>query len=382
MSGASNIWLRDPRLAAHALSPAPAWLWNAAATRLLWANPTGAAILQAASPAAALDMEFDPSQVPVAQIARLSATLPTGAMPRLERLQGFGADQNHALTCICSRIALDGGEPAILVVATERAGPDLPLTQRIEQMLLTLNEPVAVFSAEGELIAASRAGRNRLGASTNLDTLDAQALARQASHAGHAQGRISIGNAKLERLNAGNVVVLLLTLERETAPNVAAPPVAAPDAVEIETPAPSSSRGPLMRFVWQSDADNRFLVESEDFIALAGWKTKEALGSPWVDFAAALGLDPDHRIATALASHATWSALPVRWPVDGTDERVTVELSGLPTFDRERVFQGYRGFGVCREVERLKALAANRERAVAEGKLKAEADAPASAAAA
>jgi signal transduction histidine kinase len=33
-------------------------------------------------------------------------------------------------------------------------------------------------------------------------------------------------------------------------------------------------------------------------------------------------------------------------------QRLMVELSGLPVFDRERVFRGYRGFGVCRDAAR------------------------------
>jgi PAS domain S-box-containing protein len=33
-----------------------------------------------------------------------------------------------------------------------------------------------------------------------------------------------------------------------------------------------------------------------------------------------------------------------------------VELSGLPVYDRDRMFLGYRGFGVCRDVERIMAL--------------------------
>lgn len=37
-----------------------------------------------------------------------------------------------------------------------------------------------------------------------------------------------------------------------------------------------------------------------------------------------------------------------------------IELSGLPMFDRERRFRGYRGFGICRDVERLDALATAR----------------------
>src|SRR5262245_62892367 len=34
-------YLRDPRLAAHALSPTPAWLWREDAKQILWANPAG-----------------------------------------------------------------------------------------------------------------------------------------------------------------------------------------------------------------------------------------------------------------------------------------------------------------------------------------------------
>ena len=48
------------------------------------------------------------------------------------------------------------------------------------------------------------------------------------------------------------------------------------------------------------------------------------------------------------------------WPVDEGDERLPVELSGLPVFDRERHFRGYRGFGVCRDIARINQLAHER----------------------
>src|SRR5262249_27111531 len=41
--------------------------------------------------------------------------------------------------------------------------------------------------------------------------------------------------------------------------------------------------------------------------------------------------------------------------VDGGD-RLAIELSGLPIYDRNRTFLGYRGFGVCRDIERIAAL--------------------------
>src|SRR3979490_848137 len=120
-----------------------------------------------------------------------------------------------------------------------------------------------------------------------------------------------------------------------------------------------SRRAPL-RFVWQMDAEHRFTVGSEEFAALMGQATAAALGRPWPELTAALALDPEGQIALALARHATRSGLSIAWPVDDGSERLMVELSGLPAFDRDRNFLGYRGFGVCRDMERVESLRAMR----------------------
>ena len=39
----------DPRLALHATSPRPAWLWSIDGTRILWANAVGARVFGAAN---------------------------------------------------------------------------------------------------------------------------------------------------------------------------------------------------------------------------------------------------------------------------------------------------------------------------------------------
>src|SRR5215212_1168346 len=108
---------------------------------------------------------------------------------------------------------------------------------------------------------------------------------------------------------------------------------------------PPTRRYPF-RFVWQIDPEGRFTIGSDEFIALAGPQTAAALGRPWPEVAAALGLDPEGQVARALATYELWSGLLVAWPIDDTDERLTVALSGLPVFDRDHVFRGYRGFGV------------------------------------
>ena len=135
--------------------------------------------------------------------------------------------------------------------------------------------------------------------------------------------------------------------------------------VSPAVPEPPPTRRYPLRFVWQIDAAGCLTIGSDEFVALMGPQTAAALGRPWPKAAAMLGIDPEGQVARALATHETWSGLVVAWPVDSV-ERLMVELSGLPVFDRDRVFRGYRGFGVCRDLARLAALAQARFGAPAE----------------
>jgi len=123
-------------------------------------------------------------------------------------------------------------------------------------------------------------------------------------------------------------------------------------------------RHPL-RFVWQMDADGRFVIGSDEFIELVGPRTMAAFGRLWSEIAGELKLDPENQVARAIATHETWSGITISCPMDETSERLAVELSGLPVFDAERKFRGYRGFGVCRDVSRINQLVrARRQRRI------------------
>ena len=104
------------------------------------------------------------------------------------------------------------------------------------------------------------------------------------------------------------------------------------------------------------DGDGHFSLGSDEFIRLIGARTAAALGRLWGEIADELGLDPDGLVDRAVATHDTWAGVTVSWPVDG-GERLPVDLSGLPIYDRERNFVGYRGFGVCRDLDGLSRLA-------------------------
>lgn len=117
-------------------------------------------------------------------------------------------------------------------------------------------------------------------------------------------------------------------------------------------------RRPL-RFMWQMDAEGRFALGSDELTRLMGAQTAAGFGRPWQEIADAYGLDPEGKVAAAISTRETWSNVLVSWPVDG-GARLPVELAGLPIFDAHRSFAGYRGFGVCRDLEALDRLEALR----------------------
>ena len=122
---------------------------------------------------------------------------------------------------------------------------------------------------------------------------------------------------------------------------------------------PPPPRQHPLRFVWQIDADGRFLLDRGEFTDLIGPRTAARFNRPWGEIAKTFGLDPDGRVAKAMATQDTWSGITLNWPADGGD-RLPVEFTGLPVFDRMRKFAGYRGFGVCRDLDGLTRLAALR----------------------
>jgi PAS domain S-box-containing protein len=132
---------------------------------------------------------------------------------------------------------------------------------------------------------------------------------------------------------------------------------------------PTSRQIPLrerrhpLRFVWEMDVDGRFTLGSDEFATVIGPNAAMTLGRRWNDIAVELGLDPEGNVSRAIGSRDTWSGITVSWPVDGSSDRLKIELSGLPVYDRNRTFLGYRGFGVCRDIERLTVLAAQRRNA-------------------
>jgi PAS domain S-box-containing protein len=394
----------DPRLALHATSPLPAWLWSANGTQVLWANPAGARVFGAASGVRLTNKTFGPADPHRRQVAQLAHRLPPNGVIRLERLRGFGSRLGTLVTCACARLEFTDGSEGVLIAPVEPAGRSMPLIERLQRLVEDMDAPVATFEADGTLVAASRnAGLDGLHDLAEAGLEEARQIALKE---GRAETSFGPGRITLLRLGSRADLGLLAVItpgatlaaeeERATAaigPSTAAseqqatsedgaaalapmpndtPEYAAPagdlsttPALAAELPAdpfephiPQPRRNAL-RFMWQMDADGRFSLGSDAFTRLIGVNAAAGFGRPWQEIAEVFGLDPEGLVVKAVATREAWSGIIVNWPAD-SGSRLAVELSGLPIHDAQRNFVGYRGFGVCRDLEGLTRLDALR----------------------
>lgn len=379
------VLLGHERLAACATAPEAAWLWSPKG-ELLWANAQAGFVLGVRSRASLPDHPAIRSTGQ--QIERLAPSLPYSGSPRLERLRDLGEGIGGATVCRCMRIRFADHSSGVLAVSTERPKMPLSLIERAASLLTDVTRPVAAFAKDGGLLFCNEAAARQVGGAS-LSDLRIEALAGEALETGQASGETTRGKLAFTRLGQGASLVMLVEFPAHagaqlTAPDVTPAPPAVPAAPVAEAhshhPEPCSpkhsatdasltgrdeaaapkpdiprlapERRQPLRFVWQTDADGRFTLASSEFADLVAGETPRLLNRPWADIAAALALDPTSRVERAMASHDTFSGISVDWPTaDAT--RVAVELSGLPAFDRNRAFCGYRGFGVCREWMRL-----------------------------
>ncbi len=594
--------VRDPHLAVHATSALPVWLWAHDGTRILWANPAGAAVFGARNSTALAARTFGPADQHRRQIARLAGRLALNGTTRLERLRGFGTSLGLLLTCACMRLVFTGGGIGILVSALAPVGRTIAYDERARRLIDDIDAPVAAFSSEGRLLGVNHAAApliasGRIETATDVAALGLDQARQAALRDGQADAIISIGHTLLQRVGQGADTTLLAFMpspaqtpaasatdmieepeavatdvapwELQSLDDAELPPVAAPhvmaelpphevpraaqatelpdtaptiacpadvtapipaavvehaadvsareaappdqestqlsdamteddgapaalvdvehtnaapaseaqppreeiaphtpvhreeslaldsasasDAapalhtiaerlaeftaatitasanytadmqssarIALEEPAPALAAGPMahappdvtdaaagppadrmdmptaadpvassdptsdstvtaslslldeaqatarrhpLRFIWQMDEDGRFALGSDEFSRLIGPRAATGFGRLWSEIATVFNLDPDGRVAAAIATRDTWSGITVNWPADGAGGRLPVELSGLPIYDRTRNFLGYRGFGVCRDLEALAHLAAQR----------------------
>ena len=350
----------DPRLAAHANSALPAWLWSADGTRILWANAAGRDVFAARDDAQLSEKIFGPADPQRRQIAQLAGRLDASGAIRMERLRGFGAAPGTLATCSCARIDLPDGRHGVLIVSAVRVArkqmPQEPaVTMPPEVTSENVTEPRAPETPASAPFAEYETPAQSNEAPAEFTLFDAfaeddAAAATEGEPMGKPDDPDLLDVLQLEppHVEPLHEAVTPAGETPATEPELA---LAADDADE-DLP-PSERRHPL-RFKWQTDRDGRFSISSDEFLKLIGPLTESLVGRPWREIASTLGLDGDARMEHALASQDTFGGVALNWPVDGG--YLPVELSGVPALDDSRHFAGYRGFGVCRDLAGLSRL--------------------------
>ncbi|MBP0577956.1 PAS domain S-box protein [Labrys sp. LIt4] len=111
-------------------------------------------------------------------------------------------------------------------------------------------------------------------------------------------------------------------------------------------PSPAARTKPL-RFVFQTDAEGRFVSVSAELAQALGPRAADWTGRRFADIAAAHGLRDTTAITTAFAGQRTWTGLSFLWPDSVTRQETPITLSASPQFRGEGQFAGFRGFGMA-----------------------------------
>ncbi|SHE78745.1 PAS domain S-box-containing protein [Kaistia soli DSM 19436] len=403
-----------PAVGSALLASRPALLFSADGRRILFANAAGAVFFGERRMETLLERQFSEALPATEQIARAARSLAPGAS-RLERIRFAGSGGFASVAAECVRVTLPRGEPAVLVRLPEprSAAGRQDAARRLVDLLAADDCLVAVLDANGATIADSGDFDVFVGEAAIPDLIAgaARSLGRPLKRAIRI-GDIR-RPAGLAAVETGDGLVHLLVVgpgERiewegpepvppaivdNTSPAEAAIPEAAvpagqdseapisaeqivagpgpvdessnqeaasdhPREVEDELPEgpPSSDgfafvepAGPV-RFVFQMDEAGRFTFVSPNFAEIVGPAAAIAVGESWSEVARRLALDPTGAVASLIARRDTWSGVSLDWPVEGTARMIAVDFAALPAFSRDRVFEGYRGFGVIRPMER------------------------------
>jgi PAS domain S-box-containing protein len=304
--------LSDPALAPLSAADTPFFIAAGMPLKVVHANPAAYALFRVGD-LDALDRRLLNGREPGARrLVDLARSLAPDAPPRLERLRFFFGSATEIITFICGQ---NGPRPLFVAAALNVRPALLAAGARFAQANAatdSIKQPI-----DAESVAA-------ISTAAALPNAGAPAPAAAGSHDDEANTQ-------------------------------------AADTAVVETPAPAVARPTrpretgAVRFLWQTDAERRFVKLNGALCETMGCETADLIGQDFVTVAERFGVDSIASLRAALTRQETWSGLKLLWPFQDSNEAAPVTLGGLPTFDSDRTFTGFSGFGVInldRVVER------------------------------
>ena len=301
--------MADQRLQALMDDPRPAFVWHLDGRALAWANRAGAHSLGLA-PADILRQQSSSALVSLSpQIAAIARKLPRPGAMRLDRLRLPGMGALDTLSCACR--SFDGPEGFLGLLVQSL---DLPRGRRQQSWA-----PPSVTDTLPPLPAAE----------TDQGPSDESPAARPFEQ----NGAWRWVEAEGER------------------PEPARPDAPLSSPVELVQSKPSEpspvARTKPLRFVFQTDAEGRFVSVSAELAQALGRQAADWAGRRFADIAAGHGLRDSTAIVSAFAGRRTWTGLSVLWPDIAARQETPISLSASPQFQGEGQFAGFRGFGIA-----------------------------------
>jgi PAS domain S-box-containing protein len=286
-----------------------AWLWTGDGARLIWASDAARADL---------GIQDIGRETALAEVGAFRGFQPLLDMPapdrepvRVQQLSLGAGVQSGSYTCLCRHVPLAGGGYGLLAVA---------------------------IGAPARSMAAVRGEEPPAPAAPQAEPIEAPILA--------------VNNSEPAVEDAAETPPAVsppaMTLSPSPPPARTSASAAAPAWLANEP----SHRAPL-RFVWQTDANGRFVHLSRELAEAVGAGNAMLLGKTWRQAVDAVGLQETNSVASGFGTRDTWTAEPVLWPVEGSAQGVPVEMAGIKVMEAGE-FAGFRGYGIAR-VERAVA---------------------------
>ncbi|MGO4333591.1 PAS domain-containing protein [Labrys sp. KB_33_2] len=301
--------MADQRLQALMDDPRPAFVWHLDGRALAWANRAAAQSLGLA-PADILRQQSSSALVSLSpQIAAIARKLPRPGAMRLDRLRLPGMGALDTLSCACR--SFDGPEGFLGLLVQSL---DLPRGRRQQSWA-----PPSVTDTLPPLPAAGT----------------------EAIPSGE-----SAAAKPFEQNGAWRWVEAEGERSEPARPDAPLSSPVEPAHNKPAEPLPIARTKPL-RFVFQTDAEGRFVSVSAELAQALGQRAADWTGRRFADIAAAHGLRDSTAIVSALAGRQTWTGLSVLWPDAATRQETPISLSASPQFQGEGQFAGFRGFGIA-----------------------------------
>ena len=208
--------LGDPRLAVHATSAQPAWLWSTDGTQDSVGQSGRRATVRRRQRRDAGEEECSARPIRTGGRSRSSPAACRQTAPcRLERLRGFGAAPGMLATCACSRLEFADGCHGVLITAVgSRPAAPCRWSSGCSAWSQDVESPIAAFARDGMFIGASDAARPLLGfrnlSEAGLDEARDRCLEARAASRPRSASAIMV----LQRVGSGADIGLVALISR------------------------------------------------------------------------------------------------------------------------------------------------------------------------